>query len=267
MDRLSKQSKDVKKSSKVKETKQCETSEQRCHRYTRFFKTAGVATLLATTGMRGVESRQLQEPESALLEQKNGTRPEFDPSRVPPGFTDYLRNMKLPENTIRNVERRVLSEQRRKLKAVVNQPDCLDISASQVVGSTVSSMADTGLPGTMTRVDYYLNVKNGCSEPVDNVVYEITQSSTCPPPSDNPSSSRDYTYEGNPHLVGVGENSGMQGPRYASSACQNRINDVPFSVSPPDSLTVTVKAMGEVPGSTPGTVTIIESVTEEFKVI
>jgi len=50
MDRLPKQSKDVKKSSKVKETKKCETSEQRAKRYSPF-KALAVGGLLATAGM------------------------------------------------------------------------------------------------------------------------------------------------------------------------------------------------------------------------
>src|SRR5215468_5132129 len=46
-----KQYSESKKVSKVEKEKKCKTSEQRSNRYTRFLKTAGVATLLATAGM------------------------------------------------------------------------------------------------------------------------------------------------------------------------------------------------------------------------
>ena len=170
---------------------------------------------------------QLQEPESRLLAQKNVTRPEFDASRVPPGFTDYLRKIGTPENTIRDVQRRMLAEQRRKM--VDGDPlKCLDVSASKIDGSIVSSQPDTALPGVMEQLAYSLDIRNGCPLPADNVIYEVAQTSTCPPPTIG-SDTRTYTYVGDPFLVGIGEHSGMLGPKNTFAGCRNVVDGIPVS--------------------------------------
>jgi hypothetical protein len=120
MDMRPKQCRDTQKSSKVEKTKKCETSEQRAKRYSPF-RTLVVGGLLATSGMISAEGRQLQEPE---LAQKNVTQLGLNLGRVPPGFDDYLRKIGTSESDIRDVQRRVLAEQKR------NISNCLDTSAS-----------------------------------------------------------------------------------------------------------------------------------------
>jgi len=240
MDMRPKQCRDTQKSSKVKETKKCETSEQRAKKYSPF-KTLVVGGLLATRGMISAEGRQLQNSE-----QNNITRPESNSIPVPPGFSDYLRGMKLPESTIRDVERRVLSEQRRKLKAVVRNLDCLDVSASEVTGSVVSSLPDTTLPGVMERADFVLNVRNKCPVKIDGVGYQVIVRAECAPPAQPPETARIYNYLADPTSIGVGENSGsMAGdPMSALGGCQNFVNDVPVSYSLPSKFEVQISADG-----------------------
>jgi hypothetical protein len=175
--------------------------------------------------------------------------------------------MKLPESAIQDVERRVLAEQRRKLNAIGDPLECLDVSNSQLKGSSVSSMPDTGLPGTMERIDYYLNVRNGCPLPADNVIYEVSQTTTCPDPSVPKESTRSYVYEADPFLVGIGENSGQLGPRYTYAGCEALANDVPIAVLMPSEVKVSVQATGEIPGTAPGTVNLVHSQKKDIKVI
>jgi hypothetical protein len=198
------------------------------------------------------ENKQLVEPQKTVS----------DKIPVPPGFADYLRKIgtpesairdiqrqtlenSKPESTIRNVERRVLAEQRRKLKAIGNPLQCLDVSASKVLGSSVPSYVETGLPGLVERLDYKLNVKNKCLQPADNVVYNVEQTTTCPA-AVPPTVMKPYTYEADPFLVPPGQNSGMLGPKYTLAGCKVYDNNIPVAMELPSAVSVVVQAMGEI---------------------
>jgi hypothetical protein len=98
-----------------------------------------------------VESRVIQPENMRSLASGNATQPEFDPSRATPEFLDHIKKVGVsdPERLIRKVlrqnARRTLSEQknatsvpeRRRMEPVDYDCVCLDVSASQVVGSSI----------------------------------------------------------------------------------------------------------------------------------
>jgi len=79
MDHLPKQSKDVKQPSKVKETKKCETSEQRAKRYSPF-KALAVGGLLAIAGMVEATHADATGPADRMQHPSNSLPERYVPS-------------------------------------------------------------------------------------------------------------------------------------------------------------------------------------------
>jgi hypothetical protein len=241
-------SKQYSESSKAKEVKKCETSEQRCHKYTRFLKTAGVATLLATAGM--VEGRVMEPENMRSLAQRNTTRPEFNPGPITPEFIDHLKKVGASEKLIQKVEREEqLAQQNpgRRLQAIPgSDPICLDVSNSQAQTNIEPvNPQDTPVPGTEERVDFFLNVKNNCPVAVDAVDYVVQMTITCPDGASPPTDTRAIEIGADPSTVGVGENSGMVGPQSFIGRCVTYdASNTPTAINPPTGLTATVYAVG-----------------------
>ena len=310
MDRLSKQSRDAKKSSKVEETKKCETSEQRAKRYSPF-KPLVIGGLLATTGMIGAmrvdatmpsdyiqhssnslperhapSAKDMEQTKKLVKEIENPSTPfRFGPKDTQRGETsqssmdknkgkkqlsskDIANLRSLMEKAKEDPEtrqrvRKMLAER----KLIVGNPFlCLDVSASDVTGSPIPSYVDTGLPGIIEQVTYSLDVRNACGQSVDNVVYDVVQTATCPgavpPTTDKP-----YAYEADPFLVPAGQHSGMLGPKNTYSGCKIYENEIPVGMELPTVVKVKVQAIGEVPGEVPGTVTLVTSPEKIINVI
>lgn len=190
--------------------------------------------------------------------------PEFDPNRVPPGFTDYLRKVGASESLIRKVERQNARRQLSELEQVKNPRSntppsvdcikectttvssnpsaCLDVSASEVVGRVEPSVF--GVPGQQVHLDFNLNVQNNCPQPIKDVTYQVAISRACPP--DHPFLTEDYTlaYNANQNLVDVGALADAQNSTSVYCLRMKGESTTVDSSSLPSGLSVDISASG-----------------------
>jgi hypothetical protein len=127
----------------------------------------------------------------------------------------------------------------------VSNPECLDVSNSQAqVTVEPVNPQDNPVPGTETRVDFFLNVRNGCPVVADTVAYDLTVTATCTEGLP-PTATRTAKIAANPSTVGIGENSGMTGPQSMIARCTTYDDyGQPIASAPVDSITATVQADG-----------------------
>jgi hypothetical protein len=158
-----------------------------------------------------------------------------------PELADRVRKLLEKKRQLSESERRRLDNP----PIPVSNPVCLDVSNSQaqVTVEPVNPL-DNPVPGAETRVDFFLNVRNGCPVVADTVAYDLTVTATCTEGLP-PTATRTAKIAADPSTVGIGENSGMRGPQSMIARCTTYDEyGQPIASAPVDSITATVSADG-----------------------
>ena len=198
MDRLSKKSRDVKKSSKVEKTKKCETSEQRAKRYSPFKTSCCWGTACHNWHDRcdawqmllqhsnslperyAPSAKDMEQTKKLVKEIENPSTPfRFGPKDAQRGETSQssmdknkgkkqlsskdIANLRtLMEKAKEDPETRQRVRQileHRQLDYVPPQTPCLSVDNTQIISNVVDA---TDIPGREMRTLEYLRVKNNC---------------------------------------------------------------------------------------------------------
>ncbi len=187
--------------------------------------------------------------------------PEFDPSHVPSGFTDYLRKVGASESLIRKVERQNARRQLSELEQVKNPParklqdwpplppnslGCLSdvYEKSKITSKTAPFYVNGKLLGKQAEISISSKVKNECPKDVDNIQFHAKATGEC----NAASGVQTWDYPASPPLLhptetADGGTADAGPPKVARCEIRNSKN-ILLAVYPPRSLAVALTADG-----------------------
>ncbi len=123
-----------------------------------------------------------------------------------------------------------------------NPSACLDVSASDISARVEPSVFS--VPGQQVHLDFNLNVKNNCPQPVKDITFEVSVDRQCP--SDHPLSSEEYAlfYNANQNSADVGAFTDAQNSTLAYCLRMKGFSTTADSSSLPIDLSVGILASG-----------------------
>ena len=183
---------------------------------------------------------------------------EFDPSRIPSGFADYLRKVGASESLIRKVERQNARRQLSELEQVKNPParklqdwtippnslGCLtSVTDSIITSKIVPIYVNDKLLGKQTEISISSKVKNGCPKDVDNIQFHAKVTGEC----NAASGVQTFDYPASPPLLHPTEtaNGGAldEKPKFAQCQVKDKKGTI-VAIYPPSLLWVALTADG-----------------------